>query len=402
LNILYLSALVPFPVTDGDKVRAFWTLRALAGRHRVWGFFLDPENRGSLPGPVRRLCAGARVIPLSGSTRASRVFFGALKGLPVHSYAFWTPRIQARLAGALSRWPVEACHVHRIRMMPYAERLGLPYQLDATDSISAYFRRAARLPGWRRLYAAADRRRVESCERRWGNGAAAVIAISSEERLNLVRLGIRAPVVVAPNGLDPGHWRDARLRREPGLLAFVGNLGYPPNVMGLEWFLREVAPAIRRRAPDARLVIAGGAAPAGLRAAAASCPLPVRFAGFVPDVRRLLWRSAASICPLPLAAGLQNKAVQAMFCGAPVVATPNVARVIGARNGIEAAVAATPPAFAAATVRVISEPRAARAMAVRARRLVARRFTESAARRGIDRATALLARAAFGEVNRWS
>ena len=395
MRLLYLAAFIPYPVTDGDKVRAFWTLRALAQRHRVYAFFLDPENRGPrVPAPVRALCADARVFPLPRSARASGALLGALQGLPVHSFAFWTRQAQAALAQAVSRWPVRGCHVHRIRMMPYAERLGLPYVLDATDSIAAYYRRSASLRGWRRAYARFDVRAVEACERKWGNSAEAVLAITNEERRNLLRLGIRSPVYVAPNGLDLARWRMSRGRRDPGLLAFVGNLGYPPNVKGLDWFALRIAPAIAARVPGARLLVAGGGLTPALRASVSRSPLPIRFLGFVSDVRPLLAKASVVVCPLPLAAGLQNKAVQAMACGAPVVTTSNVARAIGARRGIEAAVADSPEGFAAATIDLLRDAAHRRRLAAAARRLVAGRFGEKAARRGIDRAMAVLGRAA--------
>jgi glycosyltransferase involved in cell wall biosynthesis len=395
VNLLYLAAFVPYPVTDGDKVRAFWTLRALARRHRVYAFFLDPEGKGHrLPAPVRALCADARVFPLPRSKRAAGALLGALRGLPVHSYAFWNRPAQTALDQAASRWPVRGAHVHRIRMMPYAERLSLPYVLDATDSITAYYRRSASLRGWRRAYARFDVGRVEACERRWGNAAKAVLAITDEERRNLRRIGIRRPVCVAPNGVDLSRWRMALGRRDPGLIAFVGNLGYPPNVKGLEWFALRIAPAIVAGAPGTRLVVAGGGLTPALRASVSRSPLKTRFAGFVADLRPLLGRVSAVVCPLPLAAGLQNKAVLAMACGAPVIVTANVARAIGARRGIEAGVADSPAGFAAATTAILSDPKAGRRLAVRARRLVERRFGEDAARRGIDRAMAILARAA--------
>ncbi|MEK7475889.1 MAG: glycosyltransferase [Candidatus Coatesbacteria bacterium] len=396
MNLLYLAAFVPHPVTDGDKVRAFWTLRALARRHRVHAFFLDPEGQGRIPGPVGALCADVRVFTFPRSMRASGALLGALQGLPVHSYAFWNRSAQAELDRVVARWRPSACHVHRIRMMPYAERLGLPYVLDATDSIAAYYRRSASLRGWRRAYARFDARRVEVAERRWGNAAKAVLAITREERANLVRLGIRSPVCVAPNGIDLVHWRMSRSRRVPGLLAFVGNLGYPPNVKGLEWFALRIAPMIAARVPGARLVVAGGGLTPALRASVSRSPMPIRFAGFVQDLRPFLGSASAVVCPLPLAAGLQNKAVLAMACGAPVVATSNVARAIGARSGHEAAVADSPAGFASATVGLLASRGQGRRLALGARRLIERRFGDDAARVGIDRAFALLARAVEG------
>ena len=46
------------------------------------------------------------------------------------------------------------------------------------------------------------------------------------------------------------------------------------------------------------------------------------MAGEVPDVRPYLARAAVSIAPLQIARGVQNKVLEAMAAGVPVIATP--------------------------------------------------------------------------------
>jgi len=309
-----------------------------------------------------------------------------------HAHAFWSASTQARLARAVAAWKPDAVHVHRIRMMPYAERLGLPYLLDATDCMSWYFRHARTLRGWRRAYAAADIGPLARHERDWANGAAAVMAITAAERAKFLALGVRRPVLVAPNGLPPAAFTRSAVKRH-GML-FVGNLGYPPNAAGLAWFFRDIAPRLPAAARRTRLTIAGGGATAGLRRLAARSGLPVAFPGFVADLRAHYAQAAAVLCPLPLAAGLQNKAVEALAAGAPVVATPNVAAAIGARPGRELLTAADAGGFAAAVDRLVTERGLRTRLGAAGRRFARSRFAAAPAARALDRAVVLLARAA--------
>ncbi len=392
MKILFLGAFIPVPVTDGDKVRARWTLSTLARRHRVHGFFLDPEGRAGLPSVIRRWCVAAEVVPTTRWHRAVGALAAVARGRTAHAHAFWNRAAQSRLDAFIARWRPDAIHVHRIRMMPYAERTGLPYLLDATDCLSWYFRHARGLPGWRRLYAAADLTTLVRHERRWANGAAAVTVITETERTKILSMGVHRPVVVSPNGLDATAFAPGKSRRS-GLL-FVGNLGYPPNAAGLDWYFRAIAPRLGTGTRRVPLTIAGGGASPALTRVAAASGLPVRFTGFVASLGPLYRGAAAVLCPLPLAAGLQNKAIEAMAAGTPVVATPNVAAAMGARPGRDLAVAADAMGFARAVDRLVAHPSRGRRLGAAGRTLVRTRFGAPAARRALERAVRLLEAAA--------
>src|SRR6185503_38437 len=92
----------------------------------------------------------------------------------------------------------------------------------------------------------------------------------------------RAPavnVVSIPNGTAvPAEVNRAPVRS----VLFVGELGYPPNAEGLEWFLREVWPGVRRAVPDASFDIVGRNARPGVRDADGVNGVTVH--GFVPSL----------------------------------------------------------------------------------------------------------------------
>jgi hypothetical protein len=89
--------------------------------------------------------------------------------------------------------------------------------------------------------------------------------------------------------------------------------------------------------------------------------------GEVPDVRPFLWESSVAAAPLFVARGVQNKAIEAVAAGLPVVVTPAVYQGLPAavqRASIEAGDA---PAFAAAVCDLFAVAAAERrALAARA------------------------------------
>jgi glycosyltransferase involved in cell wall biosynthesis len=57
----------------------------------------------------------------------------------------------------------------------------------------------------------------------------------------------------------------------------------------------------------------------------------VEVSGFVPDIRTWLAKARVAVAPFTIAAGIQNKILEAMASGLPVVATPTAAQGLSPR-----------------------------------------------------------------------
>jgi glycosyltransferase involved in cell wall biosynthesis len=102
-------------------------------------------------------------------------------------------------------------------------------------------------------------------------------------------------------------------------LLFVGNFNHPPNQDAMRWSAAEVLPAIRRRLPDVRLHVAGGALPDSVRD-----QLDDGFVvhGWAPDLSELYGSARLAFVPLRYGAGVKTKVTEAFGRGVPVVTTP--------------------------------------------------------------------------------
>jgi glycosyltransferase involved in cell wall biosynthesis len=128
---------------------------------------------------------------------------------------------------------------------------------------------------------------------------------------------------------------------------FSGVFDYAPNAAGAAWLLREVWPLVRARRSDATLTFAGSNPSRELRSAAAR-DSAVTVTGAVPDLRPFLWRARVSAAPVFVARGLQNKVLEALAAGLPVVTTSAVASGLPAAVAAACDVADEPAAFASA------------------------------------------------------
>ncbi len=98
----------------------------------------------------------------------------------------------------------------------------------------------------------------------------------------------------------------------------------------------------------------------------------------MPDLRPYLERAVVGIDPLRIGAGLQNKVLEGMSMGLPMVITSIANEGIGAVPGEEVLVADDPPSFAAAVVRLLEDADLRRAIGGRARRTIEQRWSWAA------------------------
>ena len=156
-----------------------------------------------------------------------------------------------------------------------------------------------------------------------------------------------------PNGVDSDYFAPAGETYDPDTISFIGRMDYYPNQECMIGFCRDVFPLIRERRANAKLVIVGADPSAEIRRLA---EIPgVTVTGSVPDVRHHLKASAVMVAPLRIARGTQNKILEAMAAGVPVVTSGAAAGGVDAVAGTHLQVADTPADIANATLQMMSD-----------------------------------------------
>jgi glycosyltransferase involved in cell wall biosynthesis len=175
----------------------------------------------------------------------------------------------------------------------------------------------------------------------------AVIGVSDDDLA-----GLPGHKVVIPNGVDSARFTASPLPAAPRIV-MTGHLSTLPNSTGAQWLCREVFPAVREAAPDARLDIVGAAPPDDVRKLA---ELPgVEVHADVPDVVPYLSSARVAVVPLVMGSGTRLKALEAFAAGRPLVGTTVGLIGLGIVDGESALVADSPADFAAAVVRLLRE-----------------------------------------------
>src|SRR5258706_719552 len=157
-----------------------------------------------------------------------------------------------------------------------------------------------------------------------------------------------------PNGVDHVYFAPDGAGYDADTISFVGRMDYYPNQQCMFDFCAHVLPRIQARRAQTKLVIIGADPSPAVRKLG---ELPgVMVTGSVPDVRPFLNRSALMVAPLNIARGTQNKILEAMASGVPVVTSGVAAGGVDALAGEHFLVASTAGEYAAAVLRVLTDP----------------------------------------------
>jgi sugar transferase (PEP-CTERM/EpsH1 system associated) len=374
VNILFLCHRIPYPPDKGEKIRAFHQLRAMSSRHEVDVFTLadDPRDLAHRDGLAAH-CRTLTVAPLSPALARLRSLPYLATHTPLTVPYFHSAWLQQQIATAVRERNYDRIFVYSSAMYQYvpASIGAVPVLLDLVDVDSDKWRQyssATRFP-----FAAVYRRearRLRGYERDVSERADCVLVTTHREAELAREIAPAARVHVVPMGVDTARFEagDMSQKSDAPTVIFTGNMNYFPNEQGVVYFAREILPLVRRQVPGVRFLVVGrNPARSVLRLRELE---GVEVSGSVPDVRPWLALASVAVAPLMIAAGLQNKILEAMASGLPIVSTARA--VQGLTRDVAAAIDTSENAegFAAHVVRLLLNPRLARERGLEGRKRV--------------------------------
>lgn len=381
-EILFIAHRIPYPPDRGDKIRSYHIARHLAGLAplHIACFADDPADLAH-DGALAQLAASHCLAHRSKSMAVAGIE-ALVRHSPVSLAAFRDRRIKNYVARVLRERPISAIYVFSGQMGQYIPQgAGGRVVVDLVDVDSAKFAAyAADASGpWRWLYAREDRL-LRAEEARLAARADATLLVSEDEAA-LLRSRLPSTlfthVSALGNGIDTVRYDPDQVQPAAGLadrsgptLIFTGQMDYAPNVAAVVRAAQRIMPRVRSAIPGATFHVVGRQPTAEVLAQNGVNGCTVH--GAVDDVRPWLRGADLALVPLEIARGIQNKVLEAMAMGLPVVASPGAATGIAARAGQEITVADSDAALADAVIALLQDPARAHQIGVAARRFVER------------------------------
>ena len=284
---------------------------------------------------VLETCHQIRKIKVSRWNRYGAVVQGLLTGMSI-SYRWCAGKdVHAQVAAFIDCIDPDLVFVEHLRgmgMLPCPNTY--PVIFDAVDALGPLFRLQAGLiknPIKRAIfYTEASRVHLE--QQALASSVLQCIAISELEA------GCLSPsTLVVPNGVDTDYFcPDANVVRRKHGICMMGRWDYLPNADGCVRFIRETLPYIMHHFPDVTCEIIGPGTEKGswIARTIRQCGVEKRMLllGQIPDMRNAVRMATLTVCPVSVARGMQNKILESLAMGVPVVSTPDA--IIGTLGGV--------------------------------------------------------------------
>jgi glycosyltransferase involved in cell wall biosynthesis/GT2 family glycosyltransferase len=365
--VLVATAYSPFPLSHGGAVRMYNLMRRAARDvSQVLVTFVDDLHT---PAPeLLDICVEIVQVRRVGShVKPDR-------GRPDVVEEFDTPAFRAALHQTMRKWKPGIAQMEFTQMALYspdcAPAKTILVEHDVT--IDLYRQLLETRNDWE-LRRQLDRW-IEFETRAW-NTVDRVVVMSDKDRAAIT--GSKGAVTLA-NGVDLERFRPTCVEPDRGRLLFIGSFAHLPNLLAIDFFLREVWPLLGTHKPELH-IIAGGRHRFHYERfrdrLSFSLDTPgVLIDDFVADVRPAYERAAVVIAPLLVSAGTNIKIMEAMAMGKAIISTTGGVNGLDLRSGYDVIVENDPERMADEIAALLEDPDRRRELGRQARATVEERF----------------------------
>jgi polysaccharide biosynthesis protein PslH len=385
MKILFICHRFPYPPNRGGKIRPFNIIRHLSEKHDVVVASMARSPEEAAAGePLIRHCSRTVMAQVNNRIQLLRTAAYLPSPTPSSMGYFSSPYLKKRIASLLKTVKFDLIFVHCSSVAPYVSRVkGIPKIVDFGDMDSQKWLDVARYrPFPLKLGYWIEGQKLMAWEKRLAGAFDFCTATTRAELETLAQFSPHSNIDYFPNGVDCDFFSPGDGAYDPDTISFIGRMDYYPNQRAMLDFCRSTLPLLRARMPSVKLVIIGAEPSSEIRALG---KLPsVTVTGTVPDVRPLARRSAVTVAPLGIARGTQNKMLEAMAMGVPVVCSDEALRGVDAVHGEHLLAARAPQEYADAIVEIISNPARRAALAKAGRQRMQERHTWSHSMRRLD------------------
>ena len=383
MKILMLTTRFPFPLTQGDRLRSYHQMALLSKSHQIT-LVSSIEDDCDTAGidRVGEFCESMALFPITQQRRIKNIGRVSTYDFPFQIPQWFSQEIQRRVQRLLAAETFDVIYLQMAKAVLYLPKgNSVPVVVDFVDAWSLNLARLARDRNWitAAFYLLQSWRMLNYERKVTAQVNHAIISSVTDQKA----IGAFNNLSVVPNGVRYPDQPIVHVKNAERLsIVFVGNMAYAPNIAAITYFAQHVFPMLRSRHDDCELIVIGPNPPEKLVRTCSQAG--VQFLGYVPDLNEYLERATVSIAPMRSGSGIQNKVLEAMAAGIPVIATTVGLGGLRAIPGEHLLVADTPYDFTDAILRVFHNPSLRQNLVRKARALVKDFYSWEASVQALD------------------
>jgi glycosyltransferase involved in cell wall biosynthesis len=383
-RVLFISPTIPFPLTEGGRIRTYSLLKSLSREFEVVFMALQSSPRlmsmAELDAIRLTMTEASDALPqqaIKKTDPAAQPISWILR-LPRLSYANYKSRKILRQIIFNSRF--DTIFLDYTKMAQYLGALNGTtarkiLNVHNAESDTARQMMSSQSPGpakgvywlqWK-LFEAYEKRFVPRCD--------LLLAPSQADADFYRRLAPDIKTIVIPNAVDTDALTPLGAREEPFSLIYPGRMDYAPNAEAVEIFCRQIMPRIARATSAVHFYIVGKNPPLVVQRLESE---QITVTGFVEEVLPYWKKASALVVPLSIGSGTRIKILEAMALGRPVISTSKGCEGLEVIHEKHLLIADDPERFAEHVIRVLKNPEEYFEMSRAARKLVEEKYSFAA------------------------
>jgi len=387
-QVLWLGCRVLHPLIGGDRIRTYQMLRVLKKEAEIT-FLCLRTVADSEEAKDRSLEYCDRLVTVAHPDRRAATVANRLRLVsealcspqPLIATKYDSGKLRRRLVELLqgSRCDLVICDylspfINLLELHQMIESPLILFHHNVESAIWERHRDNTRNPVKRWLYHLQWKRTRRLEDRAAGIVDGQITVSEDDQRHFAEERGMKNVLGAVPTGVDFQSFQPNPALREPHTIAFLGAMDWHANVDAIEFFVDKVLPLIREKIPTVQLLIIGRNPVPKIRSLAEKDEA-IEVSGTVDEVQPWLQRAAVMILPLRVGGGTRIKVYESVAAGVPVVSTSVGVEGLDLEPGSHFRRAENATSFAAETIDLLENPKAAAAMAKEARDYISTRYS---------------------------
>jgi sugar transferase (PEP-CTERM/EpsH1 system associated) len=376
MQILFLANRFPYPPYRGDKLKIYNLAKRLSKNHSLHlvTFLQNPKDIEHLS-HLEEIFDTIKLVKLPKYKSILNCILGILGNTPFQVLYFKSAKMKRGLDLFLNKHKeIDVVHVQHLRMSQYLRDNKIPQILDLPDAFSLYWERRLKTKRvwWQRIFDSIESKRVVKYERKITQYKKCLVC-SQEDQSHLKKLHNANNINILSNGVDLDTFGTEKHDYSHNhKILFTGNMDYAPNVDGVIYFVQDILPEILKKYPNIEFVIAGQRPVKQVLDLAGA---NVKITGFIENLAHEYNSASVVVAPLRFGAGTQNKVLEAMACGVPVVCSDIGFEGLGITSGEGAIKETNAQSFAQSVLSLLYSKNKRQDVGVKGRLVIEKNFS---------------------------
>jgi len=335
MRLLFIANRFPYPPFRGDKLKIYNLVKQLSKIHEIDLItFVEQQSDYQYLDELKPFFKNILLQDLPKWKSVLNVLLGFFNAKPLQVNYFKSTGFSKKVKQLIDENNYDAIHVQHLRMAQYAINISHPNViLDLPDAFSLYWerRKTVKRNFFVKILDNIESKKVMKYEALVLSKFKKSLVCSIEDSDFLVKKHGVKNIDILPNGVDISVFKPSNHDySHNNQLLFTGNMDYAPNVDAVIYFVSEVLPIIQEKR-KVKFIIAGQRPIEKVKILDNGETIFVT--GFIQDLTSVYNDASVVVAPLRFGAGTQNKVLEAMAMGIPVVCSNIGFQGLGIENG---------------------------------------------------------------------